>query len=76
VIEPLNELFTYSIDTLDGVAPSVVVIGNNSKELMTEKVMTLFANLSEDTLIIDPWRSYTNQNKISANIYRLGLGLA
>jgi len=75
VIESLNELSAYSIDTLDGVAPSVVVIGNNSTELMTEKVMTLFANLSEDTLIIDPWRSYTNQNETSANIYRLGLGL-
>jgi len=74
-IESLNELSIYSIDTLVGVTPSVVVIGNNSKDLMTNEVMTLFANLSDETLIIDPWRSYINHNDTSADIYQLGLGL-
>jgi nucleotide sugar dehydrogenase len=76
VIEPLNELSIYSVDTLVGVTPSVVVIGNNSKELMTDEVMTLFANLSKETLIIDPWRSYTDHDDTSADLYHLGLGLA
>ena len=76
VIEPLNELSIYSVDTLVGVTPSVVVIGNNSKNLMTNEVMTLFANLSEETLIIDPWRSYTDHDDTSADLYQLGLGLA
>ena len=75
VIEPLNELSIYSVDTLVGVTPSVVVIGNNSKNLMTNEVMTLFANLSEETLIIDPWRSYTDHDDTSADLYQLGLGL-
>ena len=75
-IESLNEFSIYSIDTLVGVAPSVVVIGNNSKDLMTNEVMTLFANLSEETLIIDPWRSYTDHDVTSADLYQLGLGLA
>jgi UDP-N-acetyl-D-mannosaminuronic acid dehydrogenase len=76
MIEPLNELSTYSVDTLVGVTPSVVVIGNNSKELMTDEVIKLFANLSEATLIIDPWRSYTGHEDTSADLYQLGLGLA
>jgi UDP-N-acetyl-D-mannosaminuronic acid dehydrogenase len=76
LIEPLNELSIYSVDTLVGVTPSVVVIGNNSKELMTDEVMTLFANLSKETLIIDPWRSYTDHDDTSADLYQLGLGLA
>ena len=75
-IESLNELSIYSVDTLVGVTPSVVVIGNNSNELMTNEVMTLFANLSEETLIIDPWRSYTDYDNTSADLYHLGLGLA
>ena len=76
LIEPLNELSIYSVDTLVGVTPSVVVIGNNSKNLMTNEVMTLFANLSEETLIIDPWRSYTDSDDSSAYLYQLGLGMA
>jgi len=76
VIEPLNELSIYSVDTLVGVTPSVVVIGNNSKALMTDEVIRLFANLSETTLIIDPWRSYTGHEDTSADLYQLGLGLA
>jgi hypothetical protein len=58
------------------MTPSVVVIGNNSNELMTNEVMTLFANLSEETLIIDPWRSYTDSDDSSADLYHLGLGMA
>lgn len=76
VIEPLNELSIYSVDTLAGVKPSVVVIGNNSKALMTDEVLRLLTNLSETTLIIDPWRSYTGHGDISAGLYQLGLGLA
>jgi nucleotide sugar dehydrogenase len=75
-IESLNELSIYSVDTLVGVTPSVVVIGNNSKELMTDEVMTLFASLSEEALIIDPWRSYTDHDDTPADLYQLGLGLA
>jgi UDP-N-acetyl-D-mannosaminuronic acid dehydrogenase len=75
-IESLNELSIYSVDTLVGMTPSVVVIGNNSNELMTNEVMTLFANLSEETLIIDPWRSYTDSDDSSADLYHLGLGMA
>jgi nucleotide sugar dehydrogenase len=75
-IESLNELSIYSVDTLVGMTPSVVVIGNNSNELMTNEVMTLFANLSEETLIIDPWRSYTDSDDSSADLYQLGLGMA
>jgi UDP-glucose 6-dehydrogenase len=75
LIEPPNELSIYRVDTLVGVTPSVVVIGNNSKDLMTNEVMTLFANLSEETLIIDPWRSYTDHDDTSADLYQLGLGL-
>jgi len=76
VIEPLNELSIYSVDTLVGVTPSVVVIGNNSKELMTDEVLSLLTNLSETTLLIDPWRSYTGHDDTSADVYQLGLGLA
>ena len=75
-VESLNEYSIYSVDTLVGVAPSVVVIGNNSKDLMTNEVITLFANLSEETLIIDPWRSYTDYDDTAAELYQLGLGLA
>ena len=75
-IESLNELSSYRVHTLFGVTPSVVVIGNNSKELMTEEVMNLFANLSEEALIIDPWRSYVDYKNTSANLYQLGLGLS
>jgi len=74
-IESLNELSIYGVDALVGVKPSVVVIGNNSNELMTDEVLTLFANLSEETLIIDPWRSYADLDDTSANIYHLGLGM-
>jgi len=74
-IESLNELSIYGVDAIVGVTPSVVVIGNNSNELMTDEVLTLFANLSEETLIIDPWRSYADLEDTSANIYHLGLGM-
>jgi len=75
-VESLNELSIYSVDTLVGVTPSVIVIGNNSNELMTNEVISLFANLSEETLIIDPWRSYTDSDNSSAYLYQLGLGMA
>jgi nucleotide sugar dehydrogenase len=73
--ESLNELSLYSIDSLSGITPSVVVIGNNSKELMTEEVMILFQNLSSASLIIDPWRTYGDHEHTSASVYQLGLGL-
>jgi len=74
-IESLNELSVYYTNTLVEMAPSVVVIGNNSNELMTKDLLAFLANLSVETLIIDPWRSYTNHVNVSADLYQLGLGL-
>jgi nucleotide sugar dehydrogenase len=75
-IESLNELSIYKVNTLVGLTPSVVVIGNNSNELITDEVLTLFANLSKEALIIDSWRTYNDYENTPANIYHLGSGLA
>jgi UDP-N-acetyl-D-mannosaminuronic acid dehydrogenase len=63
------------IDSLDGAKAEVVVIGNNSKDLMTDDVLKFLNRLSTQSLIIDPWRIYKDFKKTSARIYHLGRGM-
>ena len=63
------------INSLSEFSPKVVVIGNNSKEIISEFVIDFLNKLPPKTLIIDPWRMYERSEKTRAKIYHLGVGL-
>jgi hypothetical protein len=48
------------------------VIGNNSKELLSENALQFLRNLSAKSLIIDPSRIVGSLERISAQVYQLG----
>lgn len=76
-LEPtdLIDLAHLKISSLSECSPKVVVIGNNSQEIISEKVIDFLNNLPSKTLIIDPWRMYQKSKKTRAKIYYLGIGL-
>ncbi len=63
------------INSLDGDSPEIVVIGNNSKQLLTSDTLLFLNTLSPKSLIIDPWRIYEDFKNTSARIYHLGRGI-
>jgi UDP-N-acetyl-D-mannosaminuronic acid dehydrogenase len=76
-LEPtdLLDLAQLSINSLSDFSPKIVVIGNNSKEIISESVIDFLNQLPSNTLIIDPWRMYQKSKKARAKIYHLGIGL-
>jgi UDP-N-acetyl-D-mannosaminuronic acid dehydrogenase len=76
-LEPadLLDLAQFKIDLLSDFSPKIVVIGNNSQEIISESVIDFLNKLSPKTLIIDPWRMYFNSKKSCAKVYHLGIGL-
>ena len=76
-LEPadLLDLAQLNIDSLSDFSPKIVVIGNNSQEIVSESVVDFLNKLPSNTLIIDPWRMYQKSKKTRAKIYHLGIGL-
>jgi UDP-glucose 6-dehydrogenase len=76
-LEPadLLDLAQLNIDSLSNFSPKIVVIGNNSQEIISENVIDFLNKLPSNTLIIDPWRMYQKSKKTRAKIYHLGIGL-
>lgn len=76
-LEPtdLIDLAHLKISSLSECSPKVVVIGNNSQEIISKKVIDFLNNLPPKTLIIDPWRMYQKSKKTRAKIYHLGIRL-
>ena len=76
-LEPadLLDLAQLNINSLSDFSPKIVVIGNNSQEIISESVIDFLNKLSSKTLIIDPWRMYLNSKKSFAKVYHLGIGL-
>jgi len=76
-LEPadLLDLAQFKINLLSDFSPKIVVIGNNSQEIISESVIDFLNKLSSKTLIIDPWRMYLNSKKSFAKVYHLGIGL-
>lgn len=76
-LEPadLLDLAQFKINLLSDFSPKIVVIGNNSQEIISESVIDFLNKLSSKTLIIDPWRMYLNSKKSFAKVYHLGMGL-
>jgi nucleotide sugar dehydrogenase len=76
-LEPadLLDLAQLNIYSLSDFSPKIVVIGNNSQEIISESVIDFLNKLSLNTLIIDPWRMYQKSKKTRAKIYHLGIGL-
>jgi UDP-N-acetyl-D-mannosaminuronic acid dehydrogenase len=70
--EDLINLKNFHIQSLNGLSPTVVVIGNNSPELLSQVVVDFLNELSSKTLIIDPWSMYKKFDKTAAKIYQLG----
>ena len=76
-LEPadLLDLAQLNINSLSNFSPKIVVIGNNSQEIISESVIDFLNKLPSNTLIIDPWRMYQKSKKTRAKIYHLGIGL-
>ena len=76
-LEPadLLDLAQFKINLLSDFSPKIVVIGNNSQEIISESVIDFLNKLPSNTLIIDPWRMYQKSKKTRAKIYHLGIGL-
>ena len=76
-LEPadLLDLAQFKINLLSDFSPKIVVIGNNSQEIISKSVIDFLNKLSPKTLIIDPWRMYLNSKKSCAKVYHLGIGL-
>ena len=76
-LEPadLLDLAQLNINSLPDFSPKIVVIGNNSQEIISESVIDFLNKLPSNTLIIDPWRMYQKSKKTRAKIYHLGIGL-
>ena len=76
-LEPadLLDLAQLNINSLSDFSPKIVVIGNNSQEIVSESVVDFLNKLPSNTLIIDPWRMYQKSKKTRAKIYHLGIGL-
>ena len=76
-LEPadLLDLAQLKINLLSDFSPKIVVIGNDSQEIISESVINFLNKLSSKTLIIDPWRMYLNSKKSFAKVYHLGIGL-
>ena len=71
----LLDLAQFKIDLLSDFSPKIVVIGNNSQEIISESFIDFLNKLPSKTLIIDPWRMYQKSKKTRAKIYHLGIGL-
>ena len=71
----LLDLAHLKINSLSDFTPKIVVIGNNSQEIISESVIDFLNKLPSKTLIIDPWRMYLKSKESCANVYHLGLGL-
>jgi nucleotide sugar dehydrogenase len=76
-LEPadLLDLAQLKINLLSDFSPKIVVIGNDSQEIISESVINFLNKLSSKTLIIDPWRMYLKSKKSCAKVYHLGIGL-
>jgi nucleotide sugar dehydrogenase len=76
-LEPadLLDLAQLKINLLSDFSPKIVVIGNDSQEIISESVINFLNKLSSKTLIIDPWRMYLKSKKSFAKVYHLGIGL-
>lgn len=76
-LEPadLLDLAQFYINSLSGFLPRIVVIGNNSKEIISDSVINFLNKLPSNALIIDPWRMYQKSKTTCAKIYHLGIGL-
>ena len=76
-LEPadLLDLAQFKINLLSDFSPKIVVIGNNSQEVISESVVVFLDKLPSNNLIIDPWRMYQKSKKTRAKIYHLGIGL-
>jgi UDP-N-acetyl-D-mannosaminuronic acid dehydrogenase len=76
-LEPtdLLDLAQLAINSLSDFTPKIVVIGNNSQEIISESVIDFLNKLPSKTLIIDPWRMYLESKESRAKVYHLGLGL-
>lgn len=76
-LEPadLLDLAQLNINSLSDFSPKIVLIGNNSQEIISESVIDFLNELPLNTLIIDPWRMYQKSKKTRAKIYHLGIGL-
>ena len=71
----LLDLAQLNINSLSDFLPKIVVIGNNSQEIISESVIDFLNKLSSKTLIIDPWRMYLKSKESRAEVYHLGIGL-
>jgi len=76
-LEPadLLDLAKLNVNSFSDFSPKIVVIGNNSQEIISESVVDFLNKLPSNTLIIDPWRMYQKSKKTRAKIYHLGIGL-
>jgi nucleotide sugar dehydrogenase len=74
-LNDLLHLKQFMVDSLNDASPEIVVLGNNSKDLITISSLNFLNGLSSKSLIIDPWRIYQDFKKTSAQIYQLGRGL-
>jgi UDP-N-acetyl-D-mannosaminuronate dehydrogenase len=74
-LSDLLDLASFRVNSLVGLLPEIVVIGNNSKEIFSKDVVNFLNKLPSKTLIIDPWCMYPKSEKHSAIIYQLGGGL-
>jgi nucleotide sugar dehydrogenase len=72
--QDLFEFAHLKIDSLDGIIPNVVVIGNNAKFLIKSNMKFFYSSLPKSTIIIDLWGVTDGFSISAAEIYRLGLG--
>jgi UDP-N-acetyl-D-mannosaminuronic acid dehydrogenase len=69
------DLFDYAkfyLPTLNKNDFDIIVIGNNSKPVLSEEVTSYMSNARKDSLIIDMWRVISNPDTIKASLYQFG----
>ena len=71
----LLDLAQLKINSVSDFSPRIIVIGNNSQEIISKDIIDYLNKLPATTLIIDPWRMYQRSEKTRAKIYHLGVGL-
>lgn len=73
--QDLLDLSIFKINTLTNILPTIVILGNDSKEIFTEEIIHFLNKLSPESLIIDPWRVHKNIGNAKAKFYQLGAGI-
>lgn len=73
--DDLLDLADFMVATISEISPNLVVIGNNSKEVVSKNVVEFLDGLSSKSLVIDPWRIYSKSEKSLVKVYQLGLGM-